>query len=262
MSRTKSEFSYSSFEKFAASLVEAPVKLSEVGKRIKEIRTEIGLTQPNFAEKISKTQNDISRFENGLRATESPDVFIEIARLDPHKRGLRWLLGGDKALQTTTRVSDTPAPFATEKGSEYAHVAALDCEVAAGPGRDLKITTSDKDEPHVRWVTMPKQSLGADAQFYRWLRVHGDSMEPAYPDKSWVLVNLLRHDPHTHKLVDKPVVVWLDRDKGCTLKILQESADERDFWILHAFNLRPRPIKKSAEHIQFAAVEAAWRKIG
>lgn len=248
--------------------VHHPVILVEVGKRIEEIRVSMGqqegkkkLGLVEFGQKLGGySHTSVGRWEDGEVLPDS-ETLLKIVNLDPRKRGVVWLLGGDKALQTTSKVSETPAPFGAGEGSEYEHVAALDCDVAAGPGQDTKITTSDKHALNVRWVAMSKQSLSAPAEFYRWMRVHGDSMEPAYPDKSWVLVNLLRHDPHKHKLIDKPVVVWLDRDKGCTLKILQESADERDFWILHAFNLKPRPIKKNAEHIQFAAVEAAWRKV-
>lgn len=249
--------------------VRRPVILAEVGERIGEIRVSIGqkegkkkLALGEFGRKLGGyTHSSVRRWEEGEVLPDS-ETILKIANSDPLKRGIFWLLGGDKALQSEATMNETPAPYVEGKESALTQVVALDCEVAAGPGQDSKITTSDKDEPHIRWVSMPKQSLNAPAEFYRWLRVHGDSMEPTYPDKSWVLVNLLRHDPRKHKLIDKPGVVWLERDKGCTLKILQERKELPEYWILHALNAGDRYVDKNQEHLQFAAVEAAWRKIG
>ncbi len=262
MSTSQTENIYSDLEILLSDVIGAPVRFPEVGKRIKEIRG--GKSQEQFAQEIGvEQQRYLSSYEKGQFLAKNALVLRKAAAQDPHKRGLRWLLGGDKALQITTRVSETPAPYGNEGSAEFERVAALDCEVAAGPGHDTKITTSDKHAPQVRWVAMPKQALNAPAEFYRWLRVHGDSMEPAYPDKSWVLVNLLRHDPRKHKLIDRPVVVWLERDKGCTLKILQERKELQDHWILHALNPEgeSRYVAKTEPHVQFAAVEAAWRKV-
>lgn len=140
-------------------------------------------------------------------------------------------------------------------------VAALDASVAAGPGREMQITINDTDEEAVRWVMMDRRLLSAPSRFYRWLRVRGDSMGAAYPDKSWVLVNFLRYNPR--QLKDKPVMVWLGREQGATLKILHERKELSDRWILHALHPEEgdRYVFKNEAHLQFAAVEAVWRKI-
>jgi hypothetical protein len=169
--------------------------------------------------------------------------------------------GGDNAVQIEATVNTTPAPYMAGKGSGFAQIAALDCDIAAGPGQNTKITTRDEHAKQIRWVSMPKNQLRAPARFYRWLRVRGESMAPVYPDHSWVLVNFLRHDPHHMK--EKPVVVWLERNKGCTLTILQERKELPAHWILHALNPAADDsyVEKTEPSLQFAAVEAAWQQI-
>ena len=51
----------------------------EIGKRIKEIRTEQGLSQQKFGELLSVSQDTISLWENG-RAVPTAEFLIAIAR--------------------------------------------------------------------------------------------------------------------------------------------------------------------------------------
>ena len=70
-----------------------------MGKRIREIREkELGLGQKAFARKIGKTQTDVSHYEKGERIKDRAEALLRIAKLDPKKRGIRWLLGGYPAL--------------------------------------------------------------------------------------------------------------------------------------------------------------------
>lgn len=113
MSRVNSEIAYESFERFSSALVQASVKLPEVGGRIKLIRKSLGMEQKEFGLKIGAGQSAISRYENGIHITENPDVLVKIAALDPQKRGVEWLLGGDEALQAV-RVIHVAAPGAPD----------------------------------------------------------------------------------------------------------------------------------------------------
>ena len=99
MSRQKANSAYRSFEKLLSALIAARVEFVQVGKRIREIREqELGLGQKAFARKIGKTQTDVSHYEKGERIKDRAEALLRIAKLDPKKRGIRWLLGGYSAL--------------------------------------------------------------------------------------------------------------------------------------------------------------------
>ena len=99
MSRQKANLAYRSFEKLLSALIATRVEFVQVGKRIREIREkELGLGQKAFAHKIGKTQTDVSHYEKGERIKDRAEALLRIAKLDPKKRGIRWLLGGYSAL--------------------------------------------------------------------------------------------------------------------------------------------------------------------
>ena len=104
MSRQKSNLAYSSLEKLLSELLSAQVEFTQVGQRIREIREhELGLGQTEFARKIGKTQTDVSHYEKGERLKDQADILLRIAKLDPKKRGVWWLLGGYAALTVKER---------------------------------------------------------------------------------------------------------------------------------------------------------------
>lgn len=75
----------------------------EVGARILEIRTALGDTQEQFAERLKDVglvfhKTGISTMESGLR--ELPRNFMpRLAELDPKRRGLLWLAFGPLAVE-------------------------------------------------------------------------------------------------------------------------------------------------------------------
>lgn len=54
------------------------IDMTEVGKRIKDLRNELGLTQTQLAQKIGVATNTVSQYEKGLSKT-SIDVIANLA---------------------------------------------------------------------------------------------------------------------------------------------------------------------------------------
>jgi len=52
--------------------------MEQIGKRIKEIRTEQGLSQQKFGELLSVSQDTVSLWENG-KSVPTPEILIAIA---------------------------------------------------------------------------------------------------------------------------------------------------------------------------------------
>jgi len=62
----------------------------EVGKKIQEARTEVGISQQVLADRISSSQTAISHYESGARAVPL-EILIEIAR--EVRKPLSYFLG-------------------------------------------------------------------------------------------------------------------------------------------------------------------------
>ena len=54
------------------------INTKELGKRIKELRTDLGLSQKELAEKVGVAVNTISQYESGISKTSS-DVLAKLA---------------------------------------------------------------------------------------------------------------------------------------------------------------------------------------
>lgn len=270
MSTTKTKNIYSDIELLLSEVVGAPVRFSEVGKRMKEIRGE--RNQEEFAHAIGvEHQRYISSFENGKYLAKNASVLRKVASLDPHKRGLYWLLGGDSALQAEPVVKESPfeprpisrGPTPPKEGPlqqvTLVWVPLLDCDIAASPGHDTEITTK-QHEQHLRWVPVQKHLLHAPHRFYRLLRVRDGAMEPMLSDHSLVLINCFPTDPR--KLVGKPVAVWRKGDIGATIALLEERKEVPTHWVLRAVNPQSgfSLVEKNEPRLHITAVEAVWRE--
>lgn len=67
----------------------------ELGKRIRDLRKEHGLTQAEFAKRIQVSQPAVGRYEAGER---TPDIYIAMNIIDQFGCTLEWLaLGRGKA---------------------------------------------------------------------------------------------------------------------------------------------------------------------
>lgn len=54
--------------------------MEQIGQRIKELRTESGLTQKDLAEMIGVAQNTVSQYENGTAST-SLEIIIKLSEV-------------------------------------------------------------------------------------------------------------------------------------------------------------------------------------
>ena len=65
---------------------------SEIGRRLKSIRTSIGLNQVDFGDRVGIPQSTYSRYERGLRSLSAIDA-AQIAAATA--TNLRWLITGE-----------------------------------------------------------------------------------------------------------------------------------------------------------------------
>lgn len=56
------------------------IDMTEIGKRIKELRSELGLSQAQLAEKIGVAQNTVAQYESG-KSKISIDVLVNLAKV-------------------------------------------------------------------------------------------------------------------------------------------------------------------------------------
>jgi transcriptional regulator with XRE-family HTH domain len=61
----------------------------EIGRRIKEIRTAVGITQVKFAERIAISTSYISEIENGLKVVNERTIRLIIAEYNVNEDWLR-----------------------------------------------------------------------------------------------------------------------------------------------------------------------------
>lgn len=72
------------------NVINKSFNLKSVGKNLKTIRTELGLTQEQLADKLNTTHSVISSYENGKVLIQTLFI-IEIAKIS--KKSIDWILG-------------------------------------------------------------------------------------------------------------------------------------------------------------------------
>jgi len=97
------------------------VRLAERGDRIKQVREAAEMSGDEFADAINDAagkrgyladfdKSTVSRFEGGKATFLPAEVAVVIAKLDPEKRGIDWLVFGDKRLPGRLPKPADPAP--------------------------------------------------------------------------------------------------------------------------------------------------------
>jgi SOS-response transcriptional repressor LexA len=149
----------------------------EIGKRIRELRKRLNLTQEGLAAHCKVHQGMIARWESGELQVPG-DALVIIGRLasEPDKWWWWQLIGLKEEDFGSVRAE-----------GRYALVPLLKEAVAAGTGRI--VTEKEIDS----YLTFPKEWL--PARNVTALKVKGDSMSPIIEDGYIVLVDTSQRDP-------------------------------------------------------------------
>lgn len=154
----------------------------DIGKRIKELRKRLGLSQREFAEKIGRALNSVQRYENGSRTPDESTI-----RLISQTFGvsLDWLKTGEGEMFT-----GAPVKSSIEEGIKIPYFP--DVLLSAGEG------ISPFTEEHF-WVEISPELMikligVAYTKGLTLLPVYGDSMEPTLKSGSVVVVRLWEYE--------------------------------------------------------------------
>jgi len=83
----------------------------EIGNRIKEIRTAIGITQVKFAERIAVAKSLISELENGIKEPNERVVRLIVAEFNTSENWLRSGIGSMFNEDVSAEVSEAIGIF-------------------------------------------------------------------------------------------------------------------------------------------------------
>lgn len=96
------------------------MELIKVGKFLKELRNQKGLTQEQFAEKFNVSGRTVSRWENGNNMPDL-DVLIEIS--DYYEVDLREILNGEREIENMNKETEETvlqaADYANAQAERY-----------------------------------------------------------------------------------------------------------------------------------------------
>ncbi len=156
-----------------------------IGKRIKELRKDLGLTQTEFAQNIYRDKSTISKIEN-----EELDLSSSMRTAICKEFGVReeWILTGEGEKFDKERISDENDP----KG-EFVYVPQVSGKISAGGG----LVPENHIEMRIAFRRAWIMKRG-DPKNMALIKVSGDSMEPTLQSGDLVLVDHSRDylDPH------------------------------------------------------------------
>ena len=202
--------------------------MATMGERIKQCRLKAGMTQSELADKIGVKFSAIHKYENGLIVNLKRDTIEKLAiALDVRPS---YLMCMDEETAPTVAESFVTFPVIAETAAGYARFAEYE-DYSAG---EIDIPAS--------WLK------GRPMSDYFVIRVHGDSMFPAYQDGDLVLV--LRQS--TMNYSGQIGVVMYDDDKG-TLKKVEYVMGE-DWMRLVPINPAYPPVMVTDERLEHCRV--------
>lgn len=172
-----------------------------IATRIKTARTQTGMSQRALAKRSGVSQQLISKLENGaVESTSEIFTLAEALAIDPV-----WLATGKETL-----------PGVDQQNASVTGFVPLISWVAAGNWREM----GDQPEPGAHEELVPV-SCRVSRDAYA-LRVQGDSMEPVFPNGSYIIV-----DPAQEARHNSYVVMRLDHAEQATFKQLVIDGSER-----------------------------------
>lgn len=170
-------------------------KATEVNKKIKRIREQLGLTQKDFSERIGISRSFLSEIEGG-KVKPSIEALIGIVlhfQIDAH-----WLLAGDIGNVGEPMVADPPSEYGhSGKQIAYPLLPILKDQVAAGPHR--RISAEEIEEFIPSWGFLTEKKVYC---FY----LKDESMAPLLHSGS--LVGIAPFAGRQKGLEGKLVAVW------------------------------------------------------
>lgn len=147
--------------------------MSDLGKRIRQRRIELGISQAELSKATGCNQQNLSRIERGetTRTSYAPHI---AAALDTN---VDWLLYGDERKRPPVypnhRAAEAPVLDPAEAASYETYLARW------GETRDLDA------------IPIPMTKTGNLSSLVFWVEVMDDAMEPALPERSLCLVDAL-----------------------------------------------------------------------
>ena len=203
----------------------------DIGKRIKELRKVLNLTQEEFREKLGLSKSNISDLERGKVRPKDPLLRLieQTFNVNPE-----WLRKGKGEMFK-------PKP---KSNLEFLGIVPFDFVLLPVPvlqdvkaGRGLYTAMIEPSE--VKFVWIPKKYAHHRLFFFR---VSGDSMKPRLQNKDWVVADL---DSSVHN--GDLVVVELSNEEIMVKKYRQK---REGYIILESYNPDYEPIIVKPEDIK------------
>ena len=171
--------------------VPPPGETSAFGERIRHIRTDLGWSQDEMADKTGVSCRTIGNYERGGRI---PDADF-LARLASHGVDVLYLLTGEKAPSGSLSVREAaPAYRISTPDVEYVYVPRYDVQASAGSGAVVNDESIVDSLAFKRdWIV---RALGLDPARLALINVAGDSMTPTISDGDLILLDTR---PMTHR---------------------------------------------------------------
>ena len=203
-----------------------PTREKEINQRFRTVRekTEGPRGKLRFAKRIGELHSNVSRYECGR--TIPAHVLARVVQI--YGVSADWLMTGKGPMFTPTRADEIrslevtqPSPpsdaprvksFGSKDLSEFVVLPLLRDPTAAGPGR--RITDHDVEGPaiiHRAWCPHPSRT--------DYVRVKGDSMEPAIPDDAIVTIDKTYTSPETS--VGHVAAIYIAATEEVTIRRLQ-----------------------------------------
>ncbi|SDK67110.1 XRE family transcriptional regulator [Billgrantia gudaonensis] len=154
--------------------------LSNIGERLREERTRLGLSQTAFGEVGGVKKFAQSNYETGKRHPDA--LYLEsLAKIGVD---IQYVVSGIRS------TNDAEGVEPAEEG--LSPVAMYDIEAAAGDGRSLE---QEEVETTLYFPTDQLAAQGLDPAQVVGIKVRGDSMDGTLADGDWVLVDRSRREP-------------------------------------------------------------------
>jgi phage repressor protein C with HTH and peptisase S24 domain len=158
--------------------------VDNLGERLKQERTRLGMSQEEFGAVGGVKKVAQSNYETGKRFPDSQ--YLE--RLAAAGVDIQFVVSGFR-LDNPSQPLEQPA---SEPGPDLSPVLMYDIEAAAGAGRSFE---GEPVKTTLYFSTMELSEQGLDPAQVVGIKVRGDSMDGTLSDGDWVLVDRSNRDP-------------------------------------------------------------------
>jgi phage repressor protein C with HTH and peptisase S24 domain len=196
------------------------IDLKEVGKRIRELRGP--QSQLAFARQLNVHQVDISRLERGETVNPSPELLLNICRLQEPAIDMEWLVSGEGQklkdfIQEGEEVYNSQKP---EKGEEFVYLPKVFNSLVGSHHQEALDPRAVVD--HVafkkKWI---EESLHVKQEHLILIEAIGDSMVPTLYHGDLLLI-----DGSVNTVREDGIYCFCTPDKEVLVKRLQRIPSE------------------------------------